>query len=69
MIVKVELELLHRRSMEMSNRFEDIIRWAEDRNLIHGSTTEKQFLKLSEEAGELAAGMARGLPAKVKDLN
>lgn len=34
--------------------------WAEARNLIAGSTPEKQFLKLIEEVGELGAGMARG---------
>lgn len=40
-------------------RFADIRQWAEDRNLIEGSTTDKQFLKLVEECGELAASLAR----------
>lgn len=34
--------------------------WAEARNLIEGSTPEKQFVKLVEEIGELGAGLARG---------
>lgn len=42
------------------SRFEDIRQWARDRNLIEGSTPEKQFVKLMEEAGELAGDLARG---------
>lgn len=41
--------------------------WAADRNLISGSTPEKQFLKLIEEIGELGAGMARGNHDAVMD--
>lgn len=41
--------------------------WAEARNLIAGSTPEKQFLKLIEEVGELGAGMARGNHLAVMD--
>lgn len=37
-----------------------IIDWADDRNLIEGSTTQAQMLKLTEEMGELAAAVARG---------
>jgi hypothetical protein len=29
-----------------------IVGWAQDRNLIEGSTVEKQYLKLGEELGE-----------------
>jgi NTP pyrophosphatase (non-canonical NTP hydrolase) len=43
---------------------ENVTRWAEDRDLIQGSTREKQFTKLVEEVGELAAALARG-----KDLD
>lgn len=39
---------------------ERIRQWAHDRNLITGSSTDKQMLKLMEEVGELAAGLARG---------
>lgn len=49
------------------NPFRNIRRWANDRNLVEGSTPEKQFLKLSEEVGELAAGLARSDQDAVKD--
>ncbi|MFN6304351.1 MAG: MazG-like family protein [Planctomycetota bacterium] len=41
--------------------------WAHARNLVHGSTPEKQMVKLVEEIGELAAGLARGDSRKVID--
>lgn len=41
--------------------------WAEARNLIEGSTPEKQFVKLVEEIGELGAGLARGNRAAMMD--
>ena len=47
--------------------FDLIRRWANDRCLIQGSTPEKQFLKLSEEIGELAEGLAKGRIAAIKD--
>lgn len=43
------------------NRFEDIRRWAEDRNLVMGSNPQAQFVKLMEEIGELAAGIAKSV--------
>ena len=36
-----------------------IRQWAEERNLIAGSTVQAQFVKLIEEIGELAQGMAK----------
>ena len=39
--------------------FDDILNWAADRNLVSGSTPDKQFLKLVEEVGEIAHGLAR----------
>lgn len=41
------------------NRFDNIRDWAHARNLVYGSTTDKQMLKLVEEVGELAASLAR----------
>lgn len=41
------------------SRFEDIRGWAMDRSIISGSTTDKQFIKLVEECGELAHALAR----------
>lgn len=45
----------------------DIKLWAEARNLIKGSTPDKQFLKLAEEVGEIAAALARGNLEEAKD--
>lgn len=53
--------------MTVVNYYDLIIKWAEDRNLIKGTTFEKQFVKLIEETGELAAGIARGDLVKIKD--
>jgi NTP pyrophosphatase (non-canonical NTP hydrolase) len=40
-----------------------IRQWAEDRNLVHGSNPQAQTVKLFEEGGELAGGVAkRNLP-------
>jgi NTP pyrophosphatase (non-canonical NTP hydrolase) len=49
------------------SRFSDIRGWAHARNLIEGSTTDKQFLKLGEETGEIAGALARGNLEKAKD--
>ena len=38
----------------------NVVNWANDRNLIRGSTPQHQFVKLVEEFGELAAALARG---------
>jgi NTP pyrophosphatase (non-canonical NTP hydrolase) len=40
--------------------YADLIRqWAQDRNLIEGSDLKSQFVKLIEEAGELANSIAK----------
>jgi NTP pyrophosphatase (non-canonical NTP hydrolase) len=51
----------------MTSRFEDIRNWANDRNIIEGATTHAQFVKLMEEAGELASGIAKSKIEMVKD--
>lgn len=43
-----------------------IQRWAVDRNL-HTANSDKQMLKLFEELGELAEGMAKGKPEQITD--
>lgn len=48
-------------------RFHDIRNWASDRNLIDGSDRFRQFTKLAEEMGELAAGIAKGKEPLVSD--
>lgn len=47
--------------------YESILQWAEDRNLLSGSTRKDQMVKLVEEIGELAAGIAKGKEDLVKD--
>ena len=47
--------------------FTKIRGWAEARNLVTGSTPEKQFVKLQEEIGELAAGIMRKQPGAIMD--
>lgn len=46
---------------------ENIVNWANERNLIEGSTPHAQFVKLIEEVGELAAGIAKSRPLQVQD--
>lgn len=45
--------------MTLDELAERIIHWAAERNLIDGSTVARQYVKLVEEFGEFAAGMAR----------
>jgi len=47
--------------------FRVIRKWASDRNLIDGSTLQAQVVKLLEESGELAAGVARKDTDKIVD--
>ena len=46
----------------------DLIRqWAQDRNLIEGSDLKSQFVKLIEEAGELANAIGKNNKAEFAD--
>lgn len=56
-------------SMEsMSEYYQRLVRqWAVDRNLIEGSKPEAQCVKLIEEYGELARGIAKKDEALIKD--
>ena len=53
--------------MRMDELTAKVLGWANDRNLIIGSTVDKQFVKLVEEVGELAAGLARGKSEVIDD--
>ena len=44
-----------------------IEQWAEDRNLVRGSSIKKQTLKMIEEFGELCGGVAKGQRDIIKD--
>jgi len=48
-------------------KFDLIRQWAVDRNLVDGSNPQAQTVKLIEEIGELAAGVARGDQARIED--
>jgi NTP pyrophosphatase (non-canonical NTP hydrolase) len=54
-------------TMNNFNYFDEILKWAEDRNLVHGSNMQAQTVKLLEECGELAAGVARKDIDKIVD--
>lgn len=43
----------------MEGLINSVENWAEERNLIKGSTPQKQFIKLMEEFGELCAGVSK----------
>lgn len=51
----------------MKDLIEKIENWAQERNLIEGSTPQKQFCKLMEEFGELCAGISRNNIDMIKD--
>lgn len=53
--------------MTSNPQFEKIRNWAQDRNLIEGATPQSQFVKLIEEVGELASGIAKGRKEVVVD--
>jgi NTP pyrophosphatase (non-canonical NTP hydrolase) len=50
---------LYQKGQNLMFYAELIRRWAEDRNLIRGSDVKSQFVKLIEEAGELANAIAK----------
>ena len=53
--------------MTTNSQFERIRNWAHDRNIIRGATPQMQFVKLIEEIGELAEGIAKSRKDAVVD--
>ena len=51
----------------MNSLIDSIEKWAEDRNLVEGTTAEKQFIKLAEEFGELANALLKNKQEEVED--
>lgn len=47
--------------------FDKIEQWAADRDLIDGARVHSQMLKLTEEVGELASGIAKKKDDLIKD--
>lgn len=75
-IGKEDTQFIHSHDLELvdcrtytprSTVYERIIQWADDRNILEGSTRKDQMTKLMEEIGELASGIAKGNELLVKD--
>ena len=54
-------------NMTFESLHEAIIQWAEDRNIISTKNTHKQFMKVTEELGELAEGINKDNQGQIKD--
>ena len=52
---------------DLKQLIKNIENWAEDRNLIKGSTPQKQSIKLAEELGDLCSGIAKNNHTLIKD--
>lgn len=50
--------------MCLNTTYDCVLQWAEDRNLIKGSTPNKQFIKLLEEVEELQVNLIHGTSPK-----
>lgn len=59
--------MFNKEEIQKQSMFSHIRKWAEDRNLVKGSNPQAQMVKLIEEVGELAAGVARGDVLKITD--
>ncbi|HHF3725215.1 TPA: hypothetical protein ACPOIV_001636 [Haemophilus influenzae] len=46
---------------DLQQLIKNIEQWAEDRNLIKGSSIKKQTLKMVEEFGELCGGLRKAI--------
>ena len=53
----------------MKELFDKVVQWAKDKNLIEGSTWERQYVKLAEEKDELmvAQSLAQMFPMAVQE--
>lgn len=54
-------------AMTFEELHEAIIQWAEDRNMISPKNATRQYMKVSEEHGELSAGINKNDKEKIKD--
>ena len=45
--------------MNLTNEFDPIIEWANERELLNKATMDSQFIKLQEEIGELAISLLK----------
>lgn len=54
-------------AMTFEELHEAIIQWAEDRNMISPKNTSRQYMKVSEELGEIAEGINKNNREQVED--
>ena len=64
---KVPLSYLKGEPMNFEELHELIIDWAYERNIIDAKKTSKQFMKVTEELGELAEGINKDNQGQIKD--
>jgi len=53
--------------MKLNNLTASVLKWANDRNMIVGGSSQAQTVKLFEEGGEVAHAVARGNMDELKD--
>lgn len=53
--------------MKLTTEFISIIEWARERNLLNAQNSDRQFIKLQEEIGELAFGLLKNNSDEIKD--
>lgn len=51
----------------MNNLINDVLQWAEERDLLNKDNAPKQFLKVVEEVGEISAALARNNDEELVD--
>ena len=52
--------------MNLNDLQDSVTTWAHDRNIIEGTSSDKQFIKLVEEVGEIAECIAKDKPHELK---
>lgn len=53
--------------MKLTNEFNSIINWADERGILNNATVDTQFIKLQEEIGELAISILKKDESLFKD--
>ena len=53
--------------MKLTNEFNSIIEWADERGILNNATVDTQFIKLQEEIGELAISILKKDESLFKD--
>ena len=53
--------------MELTNEFDPILQWADDKGILNHGDAKTQTVKLMEEVGELSHSLLRGEPEGIQD--